>query len=63
MYKYSRMQKRISSRLVCGFHGACLDWMLSGVQVTIGLGFSLCSICLCDSKDSGVRVKRDKCMC
>ena len=39
MCKYGRMQKKISPRLVCGSHGACLDCMLPGVQVTAGLGF------------------------
>ena len=39
MCKYGRMQKKISPQLVCGFHGACLDCMLPGVQVTAGLGF------------------------
>ena len=37
---------------VCGSHGACLDSMLPGVQVTAGLGFFLRSGCLGDSKDS-----------
>ena len=37
--------------LVCGSHGACLDCMLPGVQVTAGLGFFLCSSHLSDSKD------------
>ena len=39
MFKYGRMQKKISSRLVCGSHGVCLDCKLPGVQVTAGLGF------------------------
>ena len=39
MCKYGRIQKKISPRLVCGSHGACLDCMLPGVQVTAGLGF------------------------
>ena len=30
MCKYGRMQKKISPRLVCGSHGACLDCMLPG---------------------------------
>ena len=38
MFNYGRMQRKISSRLVCGSHGACLDCMLPGVQVTAGLG-------------------------
>ena len=42
MFKYGRMQK-ILSRLVCGSHGTCLDCMLPGVPVTVGLGFFLCS--------------------
>ena len=48
MFKYGRMQKKI---LVCGSHGACLDCMLPGVQVTAGLGFFLCSSHLCDNED------------
>ena len=28
MIKYSRMQKENPSRLVCGFHGTCLDCTL-----------------------------------
>ena len=39
MIKYSRMQKEISSRLVSGSCGACLDCTLPGVQVTAALGF------------------------
>ena len=39
IFKYGRIQKRIPPQLVCGFHGACLDCMLPGVQVTAGLGF------------------------
>ena len=39
MFKYGRMQKKILSLLVCGFHGTCLDWMFPGVQETAGLGF------------------------
>ena len=38
MFKYSRMQKKIPHRLVCGSCGACLVNMLPGVQVTAGLG-------------------------
>ena len=41
MIKYSRMQKEIPSRLVCGSCVACLDCTLPGVQVTAGLGFFL----------------------
>ena len=32
-------------------HGACLDYMLPGVQVTAGLGIFLCSSHLCDNED------------
>ena len=39
MFKYSRMQKKIPTRLVCGSRGACLVNMLPGVQVTAGLGY------------------------
>ena len=39
MFKYGRMQKKILLQLVCGSHGACLDSMLPGVQVTAGLEF------------------------
>ena len=41
MFKYSRMQKKISPWLVCGSRGACLDSMLPGVQVTAGVIFSV----------------------
>ena len=37
MFKYGRMQRKIPSRLLCGSHGAYLDCMLPGVQVTTGL--------------------------
>ena len=39
MFKYGRIQGRIPPQLVCGFHGAYLDCMLFGVQVTAGLEF------------------------
>ena len=39
MFKYGRTHKKISSWLVCGSHGTCLDCMLLRVQVTAGLGF------------------------
>ena len=52
MVKYGRMQKKISPWLVCDSHGACLDCMLPGVEVTTGLGFFLRSSHLCDNKDS-----------
>ena len=52
MFKYGRMQKKIPPQLVCGSHGACLDSMLPGVQVTAGLGFFLRSSRLSDSEDS-----------
>ena len=51
MFKYGRMQKKVPSWLVCDSHGACLDYMLPGVQVTAGLGFYLHSSGLSDSKD------------
>ena len=52
MFKYGRMQKKIPPRLVCGSHGACLDSMLPGVQVTVRLGFFLYSSHLSDGEDS-----------
>ena len=39
MFKFGRMHKKVPPRLVCGSHGACLDSMLPGAQVTAGLGF------------------------
>ena len=42
MLKCGRMQNKILSNLVCSSHGACLDCMLPGAQVTTGLGF--CSV-------------------
>ena len=39
MFKYGRIQKKVSSQLVRHSHGACLDCMLPGVQVTAGLSF------------------------
>ena len=39
IFKYGRMQRKISPQLVCDSHGACLDCMLPGVQVTAGLKF------------------------
>ena len=39
MLKYDRMHKKISSWVVCGYHGACLNCMLPGVEVTTGLLF------------------------
>ena len=47
MFKYGRMQKKISSWLVCDSHGACLDSMLPGVQVTIGVRFVFCVQVIC----------------
>ena len=44
MFKYGRMQKKVSSRLVCDSHDACLDSMLPGVHVTAGLGFLFFSV-------------------
>ena len=41
MLKYSRMQRKVPSRLVCGSRSMCLDCTLLGVQVTTGLGFFL----------------------
>ena len=52
MFKYGRIQKKVPPQLVCGSHGACLDCMLPGVEVTAGLGFFLCSSHLSDSEDS-----------
>ena len=40
MFKYGRMQKKISPWLVCGSHGTYLDYMLPEVEAGI---FSLCS--------------------
>ena len=51
MFKYSRMQKKVSSWLVCGPYGVCLDYILPGVQVTTGLGFFLHLSHLCGSED------------
>ena len=53
MFKYGRMKKEILFWLVCGAHGACLDCLLPGVEVTAGLGFFFCVqvIYLCDSED------------
>ena len=43
MLKCGGMQKKISSRVVvCGSHGACLDCMMPGVEVTVGLLFVIC---------------------
>ena len=50
MFKYSRMQKKIPSRLVCGSRGAYLVNMFPGVQVTAGLG--LFSQVIISSEDS-----------
>ena len=50
MFKYDSIQK-VSSRLVRHSHGACLDCMLPGVQVTAGLRFFLFSSHLCDNED------------
>ena len=52
MFKYGRMQNKVSSRLVCDSHDACLGSMLPGVHVTAGLGFFLRLSHLCDSEDS-----------
>ena len=52
MFKYGRKERKLPFRLVCGSHGACLDCMLPGVQVTAGLGFFLCSSHLSESEDS-----------
>ena len=51
MCKYGGIQRKISPRLVCGSHGACLDCMLPEVEVTAGLGFFLRSSHLCDNED------------
>ena len=34
MFKYSRMQREIPSRLVCGSHGTCLDSLLLGASLS-----------------------------
>ena len=34
MFKYGKMQGKLSFRLVCGSRGACLDSTLFGVQVS-----------------------------
>ena len=39
MFKYGKMQKKVSSRLLCDSHDACLDSMLPGVHVTAALDF------------------------
>ena len=52
MFKYGRIQKKISPQLVCGSHVASLDCMLPGVQVTAGLGFFSVFSHLSDSEDS-----------
>ena len=52
MFKYGRTQRKIPSQLVCASHGACLDCVLPGVQVTAGLGFFLCSSHLSYNEDS-----------
>ena len=52
MFKYGRTQRKIPSWLVCGSHGACLDCVLPGVQVTAGLGFFLFSSYLSYNEDS-----------
>ena len=41
LYMYSWMQNKIPSQFVCGSSGACLEYVLPGVQVTAGLGFFL----------------------
>ena len=49
MFKYGRMQRKIPSQLVRGFHSVSLECMLLGVQVTTELGLFLHSHCLEDS--------------
>ena len=51
MCNYGKMQKKISPRLVCRSHCACLDCMLPGVQVLLGWQFFLRSSHLCDNED------------
>ena len=58
MCKYGRVQKKISLRLMRGSHGACLDCMLPGTQVTAGLGFFLRSSHLCDNEDCDSLLKQ-----
>ena len=52
MFKYGEIQQIMPSQLLCSSHGTCLDCMLPGVQVTVGLGFFLRSSALCDNEDS-----------
>ena len=52
MFKYSRMQKRIPSRLVCGSFGVCLDCTLPGFKSPLGWDFFLCSCHLSNCEDS-----------
>ena len=51
IFKYGRMQKKISSQLVSGSHGTSLECMLPGVELTAGLGIFLCSSHLCDREN------------
>ena len=51
MCKYDRMQRNTSPWLVRSSHGACLDCMLPGVQVSTGLGFFLHPSHLYDYED------------
>lgn len=44
-------RQKISSQFVCGFSGACLDCMVSGVQATTELEVFMCSWYLGDSED------------
>ena len=44
------MQMKIASQLAVA-HGACLDYILLGVQIIPGLGFFVHSSCLGDSED------------
>ena len=52
MFKYSRMQRKIPSQLVCGSCGMCLDSTLLGVQVTTVWDFFLCSSYIVHSEDN-----------
>ena len=51
MFKYSRMQRKIPSCLVCGSPGAHIDCTLFRVQVTTGWDFFLHSGDLVHSED------------
>ena len=52
MVKYGRMQKEFPSWLLCGSHGASLDYILLGVQSSAGLRIFLRSSYLVDNEDN-----------